>query len=51
MFTLKDSILKLYDLHEERLYMVCIGSYNSKSNAINKMNIAKENEFSNVYII
>ena len=51
MFTLKNSILTLYGLGEERMYKVCICSYKSKPNTINKMNIAKEKGFSYVYII
>ena len=48
---IRDGILRLYGISEERLYRVCIGSYKHKSNAVSIMNRAKENGFSDAYII
>ena len=48
---IRDGILRLYGISEEMLYRVCIGSYKYKSNAVSIMNRAKENGFSDAYII
>jgi N-acetylmuramoyl-L-alanine amidase len=50
---IKDNLLELGNVsrNEGNLYRVCIGSYRSKSNAINAMNMARGKGFSDVYII
>ena len=48
---IKDNILKLYDIEDDKLYKVCIGSYKNKSNAINMLNIIKSKGFDDAYIL
>ena len=48
---IKDNILKLYNIEDDKLYKVCIGSYKNKSNAINMLNIIKSKGFDDAYIL
>lgn len=46
-----DNVLKLYNIVDDKLYKVCIGSYKDKSNAINMLNVAKTKGFDDAYIL
>ncbi|MEG2618857.1 MAG: N-acetylmuramoyl-L-alanine amidase, partial [Bacilli bacterium] len=51
---IRDNLIELYGLEDivnDNLYKVCIGAYRYKNNALNQVNIAKENGFTDVYII